>query len=199
MYTVYGSPASRAIRVIWTLEELGEDYDLVPEPPRSDAILALNPTGKIPLLRDGELLVTDSVAIITYLADKHGKLTHPAGTAARARQDATMNYVVAELDAALWTYTKHSFVLPEERRVPAIKATAAFEFEQAMTYLERLRGDGPFLAGEMFTIADIVLSHCAGWGLSRKFPLPGGEFGDYLKSLRKRPAMMKVMSLMAAG
>jgi len=199
MYTVIGHPASRTIRVLWALEELGLDYDHVPAPPRSAEIMAINPTGKIPALMVGEDVLTDSVAILTYLADKHGGLTYPAGSTQRARQDGVMNYMVSELDAALWTYAKHSFALPEEDRVAEVKPTAVKEFIRALAHLEVLKGDSDYVAGDRFTIADIVLSHCAGWGLSRKFPLPGGAFGTFLKTLRKRPAMEKIMAMVAAS
>ena len=94
MYTLYGSPSSRAFRVLWMLEELELPFEFVPSKPRSDEVLALNPSGKIPVLRDGEAVLTDSTAILTYLADKHGKLTHPAGSVARAHQDALTHTVL---------------------------------------------------------------------------------------------------------
>ena len=199
MYTLVGHPASRALRVLWALEEIGLDYSHIPALPRSDEVLALTPSGKIPVLKVDDAVLTDSVAILTYLADKHGALTYPAGSLDRARQDAVTNYVVAELDAALWTYSKHSFVLPEEHRVAAVKDTAQYEFIRALDHVAHLRGTGPFVAGDRFTIADIILSHCTGWALTRKFPLPGGEFGTYLKALRKRPAMEKVMAMVASA
>ena len=86
-YTVIGHPQSRAMRVIWMLEELGEPYELQPFRPQSDEVRALNPLGKIPVLKEGEAVLTDSVAICTYLADRNGRLTAQAGTLARARQD----------------------------------------------------------------------------------------------------------------
>jgi len=198
MYTLIGHPQSRAMRVIWALEEMGLEYQLEPELPRSERVRDLNGTGKIPVLIADGVAIADSVAILTFLADRHGQLTHPAGSLARARQDAALNYVVAELDAALWLYAKHSFALPEALRVPAVKDTARAEFDMAMTHLALMRGAGPYLCGETFTIADIVLSHCAGWALSRKFALPEGEMGAYLKDLRKRPAMGRVLEIVAS-
>jgi glutathione S-transferase len=121
MYTVTGSPMSRTFRVIWALEEMGLPYELNPASPQSPEVLALNASGKVPVLQeDGEIL-TDSTAIITYLADKHGKLTAPAGTLARARQDAMTQLCLDELDAVLWTAARHSFALPKDQRVPEIK------------------------------------------------------------------------------
>ena len=85
MYTVIGTTKSRALRVLWMLEELEQPYDHIPAGPRSDEARRHSPSGKVPaLLVDGEA-ITDSVAIMTFLADRHAALTFPAGTVERAR------------------------------------------------------------------------------------------------------------------
>ncbi len=193
MYTVIGSPKTRTMRVIWMLEELGEPYEINPVPPRGDAARAFNPMAKVPSLQGPEGTISDSVAILTYLADKHGQLTHSPGTGARARQDFATQTIVSEIDAALWLAAKHSFALPEDWRVPAVKDTARKEFARGMEALEQIKGADLYLAGDQFTIADLLLSHCAGWALAAKFDLPGGSFGDWLKSLSKRPAMQAAL------
>ena len=82
MYQVVGTIRSRAFRVLWMLEELGEPYEHVPAQPRSEQASEVNPAGKVPTLVDNGVAITDSTAIIQYLADKHGALTFPAGTIA---------------------------------------------------------------------------------------------------------------------
>ena len=77
MYTVIGTPMTRTFRVLWTLEELGQSYELNPARPQSEEVLALNASGKVPVFQDTGETLTDSTAIITYLADKHGQLTAP--------------------------------------------------------------------------------------------------------------------------
>ena len=185
------------MRVIWMLEEIGEPYEINPVSPRGDEARAHNPMAKVPSLTGPEGTICDSVAILTYLADKHGQLTWPAGTMTRARQDFATQTVVSEVDAALWTAAKHSFALPEDWRVPGIKDTARKEFARGMDALEKIKGGDPFLAGNRFTIADLLLGHCAGWALAAKFELPGGDFGDWLKSLSKRPAMQRALKRVA--
>ena len=128
MYDVIGSRASRAFRVLWLFEEMGLDYNHLPVAPRSAEALAVNPSGKIPALREGDQVLTDSSAIMTYIADKHQQMTHPAGTSARARQDALTHQILDEVDAVLWTAARHSFVLPEEHRVPAVKESLKWEY-----------------------------------------------------------------------
>ncbi len=63
--------------------------------------------------------VFDSVAICQFLADRHGHLTFKAGTIERAHQDSFTQFAVDDIESALWTAAKHTFVLPEEYRVPA--------------------------------------------------------------------------------
>ena len=70
MYTVIGFPRTRAMRVMWTLEELGQDYELVPAMPQSPEVLALNPLGKVPAIDDDGLVLNESGAILQYLLEK---------------------------------------------------------------------------------------------------------------------------------
>lgn len=190
MYTVIGGLASRAFRVMWMLEELGLDYKHVKAPPRSPEVLAQSPLGKIPVLLDGEDVITDSVAIITYLADKHGALTAPAGTLARAQQDAMTNRVLDEFDACLWSAARNSFVLPEEHRVPEIKETLKWEFARSEAALVRDMGDGPFLMGDAITVPDILLTHCLGWAITAKFGVSEPVLSAYLDRMKARPAYL---------
>lgn len=191
MYTVIGKQLTRCYRVLWALEELGQEYDLNPALPQSPDVLALNPSGKVPILvEDGEA-ITDSTAIITYLADKHGQLTARAGTLARAKQDAVTHMLLDELDAVLWTAARHSFILPEDKRVPEVKDSLKWEFARSLNRLEA-RMQGPYLMGEDFTIADIICTHCLNWAYSAKFPLENKALLEYSKRMRSRPAFQKV-------
>ncbi|WP_425040578.1 glutathione S-transferase family protein [Primorskyibacter sp. S187A] len=194
MYKVLGGVASRAFRVLWVLEELGADYEFVPAKPRSEAVRAVNPSGKIPVLLDGAHVLTDSSAIMTYLTDKHGVLTFDAGSIERAHQDALLHTILDELDAVLWTAARHSFVLPEDQRVPQIKTSLKAEF---VRNLERLvdRVNGPYLMGDMMTVPDILLTHCCNWAVSAKFPAPPDALSPYLSAMRARPAFKRVRAL----
>ncbi|MEM7505658.1 MAG: glutathione S-transferase family protein [Pseudomonadota bacterium] len=191
-YTIMGFPRTRAIRVMWLLEELGQSYDIDPAMPASDEAKAVNPTGKVPALIDNGHVIPDSVAICTYLADKHGGCTHPAGTVERALQDSFTQFCVDEVEGALWTHAKHTFVLPEELRVEAPKQTAAKEFARAMDRLEARLGDGPFVTGETFTVPDLLLAHCSSWArMLPQWPIESERLNSYFKSLIKRPAYIR--------
>ena len=197
MYTVIGSEKSRAFRVLWMLEELGARYEHRPEPPRSDAVRAHNPSGKIPVLLDGDAVLTDSTAILTYLADRHGKLTHPAGTPGRARQDGWTHRILDEIDSVLWTAARHSFILPEEMRVPQVKDSLKAEYSQSIgRIIDEMTGE--WLMGDTFTLADIILVHCGGWARTAGFPTDNEAFKAYIKRARARPAFLALTAGMQA-
>jgi glutathione S-transferase len=188
MYRVIGTVKSRAFRVLWMLEELGQDYELIHADPRSDAARQYNPTGKIPALVDGDDVLTDSVAIMTYLADKHAMLTAPAGTPARARQDAVTLWLIDELDAPLWINAKHSHILPEEQRLAGLKPLLHSEFtHNAETFAGMLDRAGEFITGDQITLPDLLAVHCFGWAFGAAFPALPDPLKDYSKRLRARP------------
>ena len=187
MYEVVGAGQTRAFRVLWMLEELGQAYTHLDVAPRSDELRRYNPTGKAPVLLVDGAPVIDSTAIITFLADKHGALTYPAGTLERARQDALTHFVLDEMDAVLWTAARHSFVLPEDKRVPEVKESLKWEFERSQKVLLERMGAGPFLMGERMTVPDIIAAHIVPWAMISKFPLLD-EFKVYGKRLSGRDA-----------
>jgi glutathione S-transferase len=194
MYTVIGTVKSRAARVLWMLEELGEPFEHVNAPPRSEGVTSINPTGKVPVLIEDGVPITDSTAIIQYLADKHGALTHPAGTLARARQDSLTQFLLDEFDAALWMAARHSFVLPEALRQSAIKDSLKWEFERSQKVMVARMSDGPFLMGVEMTVPDIILTHCLGWAMIAQFPISEERLKTYSKTVRARPAYIRAMA-----
>jgi len=197
MYEVFGGVASRAFRVLWLLDEMGIEFTHHDLKAGSDAMKAVNPSGKVPAIKvDGEL-ITDSSAIMTYLADKHGQFTYPAGTLERAKQDAWFHQIIDEIDAVLWAAARHSFVLPEEQRVPAVKDSLKWEFARNIKRISE-RMEGPYLQGETMTIADILLVHCLGWAISAKFDTQDAAIDAYASRLRKREGFRKARGRLTA-
>lgn len=197
MYKVYGKIASRALRVLWVLEEIGVPYEFIEAGPHSDAVLAANPSGKIPILIDGNAVITDSTAIITYLADKHGMLTNPAGTIDRAHQDALTNTVLDELDAVLWMSIRHKLHFPNDHGTAEVLPNLKLEFAHSIDRLAS-RFQGPFLQGDTVTIADIVLVHCLNWAKSAGFPVESDTLKTYAREMRARDAFKRVLALQPA-
>lgn len=195
MYTVYGNLQTRTFRVLWMLEELGLPYKHVAVAPHSHETRAVNPAGKVPVLIADGVTLTDSVAIMSFLADRHGQFTHACGTTDRARQDGFTHFINDELDATLWTAARHSFVLPEEKRVPEVKDSLKWEFARSVDELMRRMGDGPFVMGDKMTLPDILAAHCGNWAFAAKFPLNNEAFNAYVKRMRARPAYQQVKAL----
>ncbi|MFZ1814574.1 MAG: glutathione S-transferase family protein [Rhizobiaceae bacterium] len=195
MYTLVGSPKTRAFRVLWMLEELGVPYKMDPAGPRSETIARLNPSGKVPALLVGDDVIIDSVAIIQFLADRHAKLTFPAGTIERAKQDSFTQFACDDLDGACWNHAKHSFILPENLRVAEAKPAFAHDFARAMTAFEQRLGDRTWVMGEEFTVPDLLIGHIAGWAKACSFEWPAGRVSAYFERARSRDAFKRAMAI----
>lgn len=199
MYTLIGSPKSRAFRVLWTLEELGQSYEIEAVRPHSETINKHNPAGKIPALIDGSDTVIDSVAIIQYLADKHNSITHPAGTIERAKQDSFTQFACDEMDGILWTMAKHTFVLPEHLRCEEVKTACRWDFERALRILEQRLGDNTYLTGASFTVPDVLVTHCANWASNNDIEIDSEALNLYFERVRSRQAYKKALAVRDAS
>lgn len=193
MYKVVGHPRSRAMRVIWLLEELEQPYEIDPLTPWSAALSAINPEGKIPVLQTAEGPLTDSFAIMTYLADKHGGAngpTYPAGTYPRAVQDGQALFVVDELEGALWPVSRRR-ILPGSECSEEFEAECRNAFERGIERLASRLREGPFLMGERFTLADILAAHAGGWAKVLGWTIANKTIEDYLQRTFARPSNLR--------
>jgi len=195
MYKIIGGLRTRTFRVLWMLEELGVAYEHIASAAHSDEVKAHNAAGKVPVLLDGDDSVTDSTAIMQYLADKHGAFTYPAGTIERAKQDAFTQFALDEMDAVLWVATRHALYLPEDKRVDGLRPTCEWEFERSQNELMRRMGEGPFLMGDQMTVPDIIATHCGNWAIGAKFPVTNPDFKAYLARMRDRDAFSRARAL----
>ncbi len=188
--TLYAIPSSRGLRVTVTLEELGLDYEFQAMMPGTELARQLHAMGKTPVLKYGDLTLIESAAICQFLGARHssGSLLPVDGTDQRALHDQFFWFVVTELEQPLWTLGKHSFVMPKEQRVEAIKPVARQEFARALVGFERLLGDGPFALGEQFTVADIVAGHTLNWALAAKCELDSERVRAYRERVLARPS-----------
>ena len=196
---VIGSPTTRAFRVIWMMEELGEPYEIVPAKPQSETLRNYNPSGKAPVLIDDQLVLRDSTAILQYLADKFGRFTFPANTPERALQDSLTFFALDEIEGPCWNHIKHSFVLPEDRRCDTAKPTFKYEFERGQKALEARLGDGKFAMGDDLTIPDIIMGDVAGWAKFCGYDWRPGAVTAYFERLRSRPALRRATEIRKAG
>ena len=174
------------------LEEIKIKYEHIQLKPGSRDVKKINRSGKVPVLLDGEEILTDSSAIISYLGDKHKKLCFPRGSIDRARQDAMVFRIIDEVDMMLWGAARHSFILPEDMRVNAIKPSLKWEFQKNIDRIMDEK-EGKFLMGNKFMLPDIILAHCGRWARSAKFPLENENFNRYVKLCFDRPAVSELI------
>ena len=192
MYKIIGNRRSRTTRVYWLLEELGVAYERISARPHAQEVTRINPSGKIPVLLHGEAAITDSTAIMTWLADRHGGLAFPCGSLERARQDSHTQFLLDEFDACLWMAARHTAYLPEEHRVPAVVDSLKWEFSRSQERFAERLGEGPFLMGEKMTIPDIIAAHCGRWAMSAGFPV-GHVLKEYTERLTAREAFARAL------
>jgi glutathione S-transferase len=164
MLTLHHLETSRSSRVIWLLEALGTDYQLVthkrgPDMRALPDLAEVHPLGKAPTIVDGELVLAESATILRYIAERYGdgRFMPPAGTIARARHDGWLDYAESSLMLPLMTKLMGAMTggLP-----PGLDHLATGELTKALNYIEAGIGDGPFLMGDALTLADIQLSYC---------------------------------------
>lgn len=190
---LYGFSATRSLRALWGLRELGLDFDyvsidLTKGEHRSPDFLKINPAGKVPVLIDGDLILPESAAIILYLAEKYPeKGLIPQNLEVRAEIYRWIMFAVTELEQPLWRITKHSFLLPEEHRSAADIALARKDFVAMAAILDRHMEGRSFLVGDRMTAADCVTAWLVDW--ANEYGLIG-DFANlraYLERLYARP------------
>jgi glutathione S-transferase len=204
MIKIYGIYKSRAARPVWTAEELGIPYELVEmhyggEAVKSDEYRVLNPNGKVPTLVDGDLILFESLAIDLYLAKKYaasGLWANDSHEEARILQWTLWAATEAEPLARQWF--RHTSVLPEAQRNPAIAESACADLRSRFAVLEQSLQESDYLVGDRFTIADLNVAAV----LQRFAQLGGSAYPDVLawhERCFSRPAATKVFGTTAAA
>lgn len=194
---LYGSRNSRSLRCAWALEEASATYDyqrvwMMKGEGQSAAFKAINPAGKIPVLTDGDLTLTESSAIVMYVAEKFpAAQLMPIDAVARAEVFRWIFYVVTEVEPHLWAIAQHRFALPEDKRVPAVEPTLTWQLQRALRPMEKALATHPFIAGDAFSVADILTTHCLTWALSAKLEGVGEASLAYIERMRGRPGLQR--------
>jgi len=191
---LYEFGPTRSLRARWTLQELGVDFEpvrvnLPAGEHQRPQFLRINPAGKIPVLVDGDMVLTESVAIVLYLAEKYSdKGLLPAGVAERAQVNRWLLFAATELEQPLWRMARHTTLYPEEQRLPQDVAIASREFKEMAAVLNEHMKGREFVAGDRVTVADFVTAYTLDWGNEYKLL---GEFPDlvaYMERMYARPA-----------
>lgn len=187
---LYHHPFSRAAGVVWMLEEVGVPYTLTfVDMPRGahkePALLALNPMGKLPVLTDGDTVITESAAIGLYLADRYSP-----GQLAPALDD-----------PARGTYLRWSLFAPSVIEPGAMARLAGWAFkpgqagwgdyESMLHAMEQAVGHGDFLLGDRFSMADVIFGGTLRYMLRFKMVEARPAFTAYVDRISARPAAQR--------
>lgn len=169
MMKLYGFGPTRSLRALWGLKELGLEFEFIPVnlqagEHKSPEFLALNPAGKLPVLVDGDLVLTESAAIVLYLAEKYpGKKLMPSRLEDRAQVYRWVMFAMTELEQPLWRMAKHSFLYPENKRLPQDIELAREDFTAMAAVLDRHMQGRQYIVGDHITAADCVTAYLMDW------------------------------------
>ena len=190
--TLYHASPSRSSVVLWMLEELGQPYaikliklsegeNLKPD------YLAINPMGKVPALEHRGTVITEVAAICTYLADEfpQAKLAVPVGTPRRGVYLKWLFFGPSVFEPAM---IDRAFPRKEEARASSLGWRG---FDQVLDIVAKAIGQGPWLMGEQFTAADVVIGANIRWGMIFKMVPERPEFAAYAARIAARPAAQR--------
>lgn len=190
---LYETGAARSIRCRWMLRELGIPFETtevnlrdLPQGYKD----TLHPLGKIPVLKDGDFTVFESVAICTYLADKHPEknLVPKVGTKERALYDQWNYFTMTELEAPLWQMTLHTWIYPDEMKIPATIEPSRHAAKSVGRIFEKELSTRTHILGDAFSAADIILGYTLMWGQMFELFNEMPSLQKYIDTLKQRPA-----------
>lgn len=199
MIRIYNIPApTRALRPIWLCEEMGLSYKVEPVAfPPSAEYRARYSLGKLPFLEDdGGVAIGESVAMLFYLTEKYGPTPLLPG-----KNDPSYPHVLnvtifseATLGAGMNPLLASHFFAPEDKRESWLKDYMEERCERNLVYAEELLGKGPYVAGEVFTIADIALAMSLGMWTGEILRKRASEkLAAYQARLAERPALQRAL------
>ena len=186
MLTLFHAPQSRSGRIVWLLEEIGADYDIVYVDIFRAMTLTgardpanLHPDGKVPALLHDEALVSESAAVALYLTDLHpeANLGASVGSPDRAAYVTWLAWTAGEMEPAFW-----SRISGAAESDPNAKA----RFDAVIARLLTALATGPYLMGDRFTAVDVMIASALAWG---RESVPESALIDaYLERALNRPA-----------
>ncbi|MDH7942890.1 glutathione S-transferase family protein [Pseudohongiella sp. SYSU M77423] len=194
--TLYTNPWSRGRIARWMLEEIGQPYEAVvisyEKDIKSPDYLAINPMGKVPALKHGDMVITEVAAICTYLADQFPdkNLAPPVDSPLRGCYYRWLFFIAGPLEMAT-TATAFNWEITEK----SASSIGSGRVIDVMSTLESALKKGPYLCGDQFTVADLLLASNLGWGMQFKTIEPRPVFSEYVERIQARPAHKRATEL----
>jgi glutathione S-transferase len=195
---LYFAPNTRALRARWLLEELGVPYelarvDLAHGGQRTPEYLRIHPLGAVPALVDGEQTIIESAAICLHLADKHPGLAPTIDSPLRAAYYQYCVHAVATLDPLVAPVFARGHRWPEARRRETATDDEHERFRRTVGALRPALLKHPFLVGDQFTAADVLVGSVLAWADEIGLMQSAKELAPYLARLTDRPAYRRAL------
>ena len=190
---LYEFGPTRSIRVRWTLQELGVPFDamtvnMMAGEHRSPQFLELNPAGKLPVLVDGDFVLTESIAAVLYLAEKYPERGFmPTELHQRAQVFRWLLFTTTELEQPLWRIARHTNIYPKEKRLPAEIELARGDFVPMAQIVEDHMRGRKYVATDRVTVADFVLAYTLDWAKLVKMLDDFPVLDAYMEGMYARP------------
>ncbi|MEM0987570.1 MAG: glutathione S-transferase family protein [Pseudomonadota bacterium] len=198
---VYHCPGTRSVRILWLLEELGLEYDIVSMPlgdpkMREPAYLKIHPAGRVPALEDGEVTLFESGAIVQYLLARHagGRLQPDVGSAEFPVYLQWLHYAEGMMMPQVNIIVVETKFLPPEKRNDTNVARATKLLTRMLAAVDKALEKKEFLAGE-FSGADIMTGHACTVAARLGADLSATpNVRAYVDRLNARPALAKAFA-----
>jgi glutathione S-transferase len=167
---------------------------------RSPAFLKIKPAGKLPVLVDGNLVLTESIAIVLYLAERYrDEGLIPTDLPQRAQLMRWLLFTTTELEQPLWRIARHTTLYPESKRLPGELALAREDFAEMAKVLEEHMSGRKFVVGNTVTVGDFVLAYTLDWAKTAKLLNGLPRLEAYMEEMYARPrAPMRIKEAFAS-
>ncbi len=204
MMTLYGPVKTSAGRCIWTLEEVGAQYenkniDMRAKEHKSESFLKINPNGKVPALVDGDVCLFESMAINFYLAEKYKPELLGTTIEERAQTYQWSFWASSELQDPIIQVFIQKIFMPEDKRSQAVIDENMELLPGLFSVLDQSLANKNFLNGRAFSLADLHTASVASIAHPIGFDLSSYKnIGLWMKAISDRPAFQKYMKLRQA-
>jgi glutathione S-transferase len=192
--TFYTNPMSRGRIARWMLEEVREPYETIlldyATTMKAPDYLAINPMGKVPAIRHGDIVVTEVAAICAYLADAFPDAGLAPPTGDRGPYYRWLFFAAGPVEAAVTGKAMGLLAPPDKKRMAGYGS-----FEETIDTLEQAVSASPYICGDRFSAADVYVGSQIGWGMMFGSIEKRPAFEDYFGRLGARPAAVRAREI----
>ena len=199
----WGAGTARTLRPIWVAEELGLSYELNPIGPRTGETQTkqyteLNPKQKVPFCEDGDLKLSETIAISRYLISKYGgsgTLQSPLTIEEQAKEDEWLAFIYGELDeTGLYVMRRHGALASIYGEAPTAMEAAETYVKRQLKVIENHMQNRKYVLNQRFALPDVFLTTCLNWVNAYGIDMPA-RLDEYRSNIVTREAYIKAAEI----